>query len=188
MKIPIQDKRKMALQTLALRMLYATGTIGIALLAPKLTRLLPHPDRSKSRRKELYGRIAMARSTLKQRGLVEERDGKLYLTDKGRTHIEKILLREYHIPPPVHWDGKWRILMFDIREERRGKRFYLRKLLRGAGFVLLQDSVWVHPYPCDEFVTLIRAHLASGVGELRQVTANALESDRSLREHFDLVF
>jgi hypothetical protein len=44
-----------------------------------------------------------------------------------------------------------------------------------------QDS-----YPCDEFVALVRAHFASGVAELRSVVAEALESDRALREHFNL--
>lgn len=51
----------------------------------------------------------------------------------------------------------------------------------------LQDSAWVHPYPCDEFVALVRAHLASGVGEVRVFVADALESDRTLREHFRLI-
>jgi len=78
--------------------------------------------------------------------------------------------------------------MFDIKERRRRVRSQLRKLLDGAGFVRLQDSVWVHPYPCDEFVQLVRAHLASGVGELRLITADALESDKPLREHFRLSY
>ncbi|MBU6323448.1 MAG: CRISPR-associated endonuclease Cas2 [Patescibacteria group bacterium] len=116
----------------------------------------------------------------------EDEEGRLRLTEKGERSIEKALMREYVIPEQVRWDGKWRILMFDVREKRRRVRAQLRLLLQGAGFVLLQDSVWVHPYPCDEFVALLRAHLKSGVGELRHVTADALEGDRSLREHFRL--
>lgn len=185
-KIPIRDYRRAAIQTVALRILYAGGAVSIALLAPKMTQLLPNPDGGKVRRKELYARIDHARRTLKQRGLIEEIEGRLLLTEKGEMHIEKILMREYRIPEPVRWDGKWRILMFDIREKRRKVRFQLRQLLRGAGFVRLQDSVWVCPYPCDEFVALVRAHLASGVGELRSIVADALESDRSLRDHFNL--
>ena len=186
-KIPVQNYKRMAVQTVLLRTLYVGSMLSVALLAPKMTRLLPHPDGSKARRKELYDRIEHARYTLKQRGLIEERDGHLHLTDRGQAHIEKILLREYKIPESVRWDGRWRILMFDVHERRRRVRTQLRELLKGAGFVRLQDSVWVHPYPCDEFVALVRAHLASGVGELRVVTANALESDRPLREHFKLV-
>lgn len=186
-KIPVQNHKRMAVQTVFLRTLYAGGMLSMALLAPKMLRLLPHPDSGKARRNELYGRITQARYRLKQAGLVAEQGGKLRLTPAGRVHIEKILMREYRIPEPVRWDGKWRILMFDIREKRRRVRTQLRNLLQGAGFLRLQDSVWIYPYPCDEFVALVRAHLASGVGELRAVVADALESDRSIREHFELI-
>ena len=158
----------------------------MAVMAPKVTRILPHPDASKARRKELYERIAHARSTLKQRGMIEGVDERWRLSKKGRTHIERILMREYKIPEPIRWDGKWRMLIFDINERRRNIRFRLRALLQGAGFVRLQDSAWIHPYPCDEFAALVRAHLASGVGELRSVVVEALESDQKLREYFNL--
>lgn len=185
-KIPIQNRRKMAMQVAFLRTLYAGGILTMTLLAPKMMRILPSPDGGRAGRKELYARIALARSRLKQRGLIEEIEGRLHLTKKGHAHIERILMREYKIPEPVRWDGKWRVLIFDIREQRRQVRFRLRALLQGAGFVRLQDSVWVYPYPCDEFVALVRAHLASGVGELRSLVAEALESDRALRDHFNL--
>ena len=84
------------------------------------------------------------------------------------------------------WDGKWRVVIFDIREKRRLIRQKLRTLLSGAGMVRLQDSVWVHPYPCDEFVALLRANLKSGTCELLYFIAEGLESDRHLREHFNL--
>lgn len=148
-RIPVQNHRRMAVQTVFLRTLYAGGMLSMALLAPKMLRLLPHPDGSKTKRKELYGRITQAKYRLKQVGLVAESEGRLRLTQAGRIHIEKILMREYRIPEPVRWDGKWRMLMFDIREKRRQVRTQLRKLLVGAGFLYLQDSVWIHPYPCD---------------------------------------
>ena len=181
----------MFLQTNILRFLYAGGVLTTALVAPKLLRLIGPFDRSQSYRKELYARLAQARYRLKQRGLVKEekRSNGMYLvlTLHGEKSIEKILAREYRIPEPVRWDGKWRVLIFDIQEKRRRVRLVLRHLLMGAGFIRLQDSVWIHPYPCDEFVALVRAHLSSGVGELRSFVAEALESDRLLREHFGLL-
>lgn len=78
------------------------------------------------------------------------------------------------------------MLIFDISERRRRTRNQLRRLLEGAGFIRIQDSVWVYPYACDEFVSLVRAHLKSGVGEMRIFVAKALESDKGLREHFRL--
>lgn len=102
--------------------------------------------------------------------------------------MEKIEFGQYEIPERAFWDGKWRVLVFDISERRRRVRNQLRRLLEGAGFMRIQDSVWVYPYPCDEFISLVRAHLRSGVGELRSFVAEALESDKFLREHFRLGF
>ena len=177
----------MAIQAALLRTLYIGGILTIAVLAPKMMHILGSPDRGKSGRQELYARIKAAKNRLKQRGLIfENTDGHIKLTEQGQAHIEHILMREYEIPSPVLWNGKWHILLFDIRERRRRIRTQLRNLLQGAGFVRLQDSVWVYPYPCDEFVALIRTHLSSGVGELRHITVDALEADRVLRNHFRL--
>ena len=187
MRVPVQDKRKMAIRVAVLRALYVGGALSLVLLAPKASRLLGYLDRGKKHRAELYGRIRNAQARLKHEKFLQECDnGYFELTERGKEHIEHLLLREYVVPEPAWWDGKWRILMFDIKEKRRRIRFQLRQLLQGAGFVRLQDSVWVHPYPCDEFVELVRTHLSSGVGELRSIVANALESDRQLRKHFRL--
>ena len=53
--------------------------------------------------------------------------------------MEKIEFGEYIIPEPA-WDGKWRVLIFDINERRR-LRTQLRRLLDGVGFVRLQDRL-----------------------------------------------
>lgn len=185
-RIPIQNHKKMALQTAVLRALYVGGMLSVAVIAPKVAHYLPSPNASKARRKELYRRIAYARASLKHRGLIEDVGGRWHLSKKGHVHIERVLMRDYRVPEPIRWDGKWRMLIFDISERRRRLRSRLRTLLQGAGFVRLQDSVWVYPYPCDEFVVLTRAHLASGVGELRSVVVEALEADQKLREHFRL--
>src|SRR3989344_2297817 len=48
------------------------------------------------------------------------------------------------------WDGKWRILIFDVPEKIRGKRDFLRRELIDFGFYPLQKSVWVYPYNLPE--------------------------------------
>ncbi|MFA6414925.1 MAG: CRISPR-associated endonuclease Cas2 [Candidatus Paceibacterota bacterium] len=164
--------------------------ISVALVAPKTINLLKKLDRGAVNRKNLYRRITQAISRLEHAGLVQTSgqygDRRVILTKKGRAMIEKVRANEYHIPEPAFWDGKWRIVMFDIREKRRRARSQLRSLLTGAGFLRLQDSVWIHPYPCDEFIGLVRAHLKSGTGEMLSFVAEALESDKKLREHFRL--
>lgn len=139
---------------------------------------------------KICSRITQAVTRLEHSGLVHTSGKRGYrsiiLTDKGRLLIEAVHANEYRIPEPAFWDGKWRIVMFDIHERRRKARSQLRSLLSDAGFLRLQDSVWVYPYPCDEFIGLVRTHLKSGTGEMLSLVAEALESDKKLREHFRL--
>ena len=178
------------MRNLILRTLAVGGVMSIALVAPKTLSLLKKLDRASTNRKDLYGRITQAIRNLERAGMVRtsETHGhrSVTLTEKGRTTIETIYASEYRIPEPAFWDGKWRVVMFDIREKRRKVRSRLRLLLSSAGCLRLQDSVWVHPYPCDEFIGLVRAHLKSGTGEMLSFVAEALESDRRLREYFRL--
>lgn len=178
------------MKNLLLRSIAVTGVISVALIAPKMTRLLKELDRPAKNRARLYQRITQGLNRLEQNGLVtvtgKYAERRVKITEKGREMMEQIEFGEYVIPEPAFWDGKWRVLIFDIREKRRRTRTQLRRLLHGAGFVRVQDSVWVYPYPCDEFVSLVRAHLRSGIGEMRIFVAEALESDKDLREHFKL--
>jgi len=178
------------MKNLLLRSLATAGVISIALVAPKMTRLLKELDRPAKNRTQLYRRITQGISRLEQDGLVtvsgEYGKRKVKITSKGIEMLGKIEFGEYVISEPAFWDGKWRVLIFDINERRRRVRDQLRRLLQGAGFVRIQDSVWVYPYACDEFISLVRAHLKSGVGEVRYFVAEALESDKTLREHFHL--
>jgi phenylacetic acid degradation operon negative regulatory protein len=56
------------------------------------------------------------------------------------------------------WDGRWRLVLFDVTESRRGLRDKLRYYLRNHGFGYLQNSVWITPDPVDEE----RGYLADG--------------------------
>lgn len=43
----------------------------------------------------------------------------------------------------IEWDGKWRIVIFDIPEQKRIVRNLFRRNLKKWGFKYLQKSVWV---------------------------------------------
>ena len=189
MRTEVQSKY-LPMRNLILRTLAIGGVMSFALVAPKTLTLLKKLNRGAVHRTNLYRRITQAITRLERAGLVhttgQYASRRITLTDKGHNMIETVRAREYQIPKPVFWDGKWRIVIFDIREKRRNARSQLRSLLSGAGFLRLQDSVWIHPYSCDEFIQLIRAHLKSGTGEMLSFVAEALEADKKLREHFKL--
>ncbi len=187
----MRGRARLPIQTILLRTLYTTGVIATVLLAPNAIKLFEYLDRSGGRAKGTRYRIAQARTRLERKGLITIANSHnlarpIMLTDRGRREIEKILLDDHVIPEQTFWDGKWRLVIFDIRESRRGVRSQLRLLLRKTGFMRLQDSVWAYPYPCDEFIALLRVHLTSGTGEMLSLVVESLEADRYLRKHFGL--
>ncbi len=54
-----------------------------------------------------------------------------------------------------------------------------------TGFVRLQDSVWVFPYDCEDFISLVKAELKIGSAILYMVVEH-IENDTHLRAHFGL--
>jgi len=98
-------------------------------------------------------------ANLKRRGYLKntEIDKKILykLTPKGYELIKKIII-ERAAKNKKEWDGKWRILIFDIPENKRVFRDNLRKILKEIGFYRLQKSVWIYPYDAIEYIyTLI---------------------------------
>jgi DNA-binding transcriptional regulator PaaX len=57
---------------------------------------------------------------------------------------------------PSTWDGRWRLVLFDIPEELRESRYQIRRLLKELGFRQLQLSVWLHPMPVLDGFKAIR--------------------------------
>lgn len=66
------------------------------------------------------------------------------LTERGKKRMEEAAGRIYRIEAEK-WDGKWRMLLYNIPEEKRQIRDELRKELIWSGFGLLSNGVWITP-------------------------------------------
>lgn len=83
------------------------------------------------------------------------------------------------------WDKKWRIVIFDIQEKRKGTRDELRRFLEKIGFLQIQDSVYMTPYPASKIIAMIKA--GYGVGKnLLYIIADQIENDTHFKKHFNL--
>ena len=109
----------------------------------------------------------------------------LRLTQKGAQALTIIEGKQFQLPKPKRWDHKWRMLIFDIKEERRKVRAQIRQMLIAIGFKCLQKSVWVYPYDCEDLIILIKADLQIGRDVLYMVV-DEIEYDKPLLEHFGL--
>ncbi len=83
------------------------------------------------------------------------------------------------------WDKRWRMVVYDIKENRRGVRVKLQELLRGFGFYKLQNSVWIYPYDCEALMILLKADFKIGTDVLYAVVEK-IENDQKLKTHFGL--
>lgn len=54
------------------------------------------------------------------------------------------------------WDGRWRMIIFDLPVSQQKVRVQLLRWLRANGFGYLQNSVWIHPDPLAELTTALK--------------------------------
>ena len=135
--------------------------------------------------KKKYRSVLAARERLVKNGLLRRNKKFLELTLKGKEKLCEWKKCEYKLPQPEKWDGKWRVLIFDIPEKQKELRDKVRNTLQAIGFKWLQDSVWVYPHDCEDFIALLKADFKIGK-DLLYVIAEAIENDRALRDYFEV--
>lgn len=172
------------LQKLILETIADVGMLSVALVAPNVTKAMHKLGLVPQRRQSEY--VSSSASKLVKRGLLFY-DGKRYcMTSKGENVLRQWQFADFKLEKPKKWDRKWRVIIFDIPEKKRKIRDQVRTLFKSAGFYLLQDSVWVYPYDCEDILTLLKSDL--GVGKnILYLIVDELENDKHLREFFDLV-
>ncbi|MEK7162448.1 MAG: hypothetical protein AAB730_01145 [Patescibacteria group bacterium] len=105
------------------------------------------------------------------------------VTEAGKKAAkEKTFLSER----PKEWDKKWRLIFFDIPEEKKKFRDAFRYHLQKMGATEFQRSAFIFPYPCSREVGALAEKLS-----LREhivlVTAETLSNEFKFKEHFGLV-
>lgn len=176
--------RKRDLQRAILGTVSAVGLLAVAMVAPNLPSALKKLGMLPTNSRD-SGSINRARNTLIKKGLLAQtKEGFLKLTADGE---RALLLAQSgdNTRSPRHWDGRWRVLIFDIPETRRLTRDKARLMLLNLGFTLLQGSVWVYPHDCEEVVTLLKAELRIGK-QMLYLIVDEMEGDARLRRRFGL--
>lgn len=114
----------------------------------------------------------------------EDKDGKRFirLTKQGRL---KTLLDNFGLEKNQPWDGKWRVVIYDIPQIAHAIRFQLLRRLKDMGFVQLQASVYVGPYALNG--SAIEYLRASGLTKyIRIMLVERMDNDAPLRKVFNL--
>lgn len=124
-------------------------------------------------------------NSLKKRGYVKETKDGWELTPKGRIILIKLIL--WKKLQNKKWDGKWRVIIFDIPELNKRDRDFLRRELRWIGFAELQKSVWVFPYDMEkEILALLKLWKMEFQGDIRFLIAEKITGEEELKKRFGL--
>jgi DNA-binding transcriptional regulator PaaX len=104
------------------------------------------------------------------------------ITRKGEL---KILMSKAGVVKTVDWDGKWRLIIFDIPEESSNLRDRFRELLKTYDYKMLQGSVFINPYPLNrEAVKYLKE---SGlIKYIRMLKIEEMDDDGDLKKYFGL--
>lgn len=119
---------------------------------------------------------------------IERKKDEVYVMVKNKNDVSilKYSLKEIlNLKKKKVWKGKWFLVVFDVPEEERRKRNYLRGFLREIGFYPYNQSVYVFPYECEKEIALIKK-IVEGGKYISYIIAERLERENQLKSFFGL--
>lgn len=107
------------------------------------------------------------------------------LTDSGLKKLTNFRLDKNFKSIEQSWDGFWRLVIFDIPEDKKTVREGLRSRLRHYGFYPLQKSVFVYPYACEKEIDGLADFFELG-GSLDTLLVKSLgRKEKEIRQYFE---
>ncbi|MDO8560666.1 MAG: CRISPR-associated endonuclease Cas2 [bacterium] len=182
------------LTTILLRAIAGGGLLAAILIAPNiaiaLKPFLKQEDWKTFHEKERR-RIKEAIRRLRERRLTEiiVKNGKEYLqiTEQGKKILRNFELDIITLPQKNRWDHKWRIVMFDIPEQKRKSRRVFQTKLVELGFFPLQKSVFAYPHPCHDEIDFVTMFFELGQHVIYCETDDLGEYETRARVYFHLL-
>jgi CRISPR-associated endonuclease Cas2 len=120
---------------------------------------------------------------------LEERNKEVFVHIKDK---ENISILKYSLKALLdfkkkkkNWLGKWFLVIFDVPEEQKNKRNYLRRFLHQLGFFPYQKSVYLFPYECRKEIALIKK-IVEGGSYIKYIMAEEIEDENTVKRFFNL--
>jgi len=186
-KLEEENKRRVKrgeIQKLVLESVKLAGILSIGLVAPNVIGAMAKLGLIQNKRQSEI--VSSSSSKLVKKGLLKFNDKYYELTQEGERKLRQWELQDYQFKRPQKWDKKWRVIIFDIPEKKKKVRDQIRDIFISAGFLRLQDSVWVYPYDCEDIIGLLKTDF--GVGrDILYMIVDEIENDKHLRRDFGLL-
>ena len=81
------------------------------------------------------------------------------------------------------WDGKWRLIIYDVASTKRANSEMFRTILNKLRFLKLQRSVYLTPFKCEDEIEYLRLLFDIG-NEVQILKVGSLENEAAYRRYF----
>jgi len=105
------------------------------------------------------------------------------ITKNGKKKVLKYALNELELKKPNVWDGKWRVIIYDIPKKSKHLQNLIRETLQRLEFIPLQNSVYLSPFPCEKEIEFLREFYGLGK-EIKLLLVEKLENEKAYRKYF----
>lgn len=166
-----------------LAVLATIATVGLVALVVAVPGTVQVLKLFKKNKNHCPSRVKICLEGLIKKGLIiKDKEGRLKLSSKGELRLLKY---QEDLKPKKRWDGKWRIVAFDIWEKSRKKRDFLRRELSDFGFIKLQNSVWISPHECEDYINLLKTDVGLGRSVI-YIVADRIDNEEKFKKIFGL--
>lgn len=142
-----------------LRALAVGGVLSAIVIAPNMLIALDKPMRlafeALDKRAQDREMARLLNYMRRNKLIADNYENGLEITREGRRRLKKANYDSLKITTPQKWDGQWHIVLFDVPTERNLARRSFTEKMQRLGFKYLQQSVWVHPFPCKAEIEVV---------------------------------
>lgn len=171
-----------------LQILAAAGTIGLIFAFPGAAAgigalMLGKKSYPRWQTKQIIGQLARQKfitPVYNNNGTVTVK-----ITHKGMIKALTYRLDTMELKKPKTWDGKWRVVIFDIPEKYKHVRELFRMRLKQLGLYQMQESVYISPFRCSHEIEFLRELYGVSI-TVKYLLVEKVEDDEFLKSHFDL--
>ena len=181
--------KKITIAKIILSALAVGGVLTIVAIAPNSLQMLKMFGINKKRYKSqsVYRTLKrMEKQNIIK--VIKEMNNKttISITRNGKKRLVEYSIDDMEIKKPKIWDGKWRIISFDIPEKQKTAREALRMKLKDFDFYHLQKSLFACPFPCRDEIDFV-----SEIFKIRKhityFETSTITNELAMKKYFNLL-
>jgi len=192
-QVKIDPKTKEVLILLGSGVFLAASIIfpGLPMAAKPFIDVVKEAERNKRQKEwEKFNlwRLRQVIKRMQNSKLVEVKEEKgipiIKVTQKGKQKLLRYKIDEM-VLDESNWDGKWRLIIYDVQTGKRANSEMFRIMLNKLKFLKLQRSVYLSPFKCEDEIEYLRLLFEIG-NEVQILKVGSLENETAYRRYFGI--